>query len=254
VTQAAPRTIALVVEYDGAFSHGMQRQSELPTVAGALDDALSTLLGHAVQIVIAGRTDAGVHARGQVVSFTTTAQPDLRRLPVALSAMLRESHIAVLRAVERSADFSARRSALARTYRYRILNRPAPSPLLRGRVFHVGARIDVESMKAAAAMLVGEHDFAAFCATLPAGGSTRRTVTALAVERENELIDIWMTADSFLHNMVRIVVGTLIEIGRCRREAGDIARLLTPATRAEAGFTAPARALYLERVHYAEPL
>jgi tRNA pseudouridine38-40 synthase len=254
VTQAASRTVALVVEYDGAFSYGMQRQPELPTVAGALDRALTILLGEDVQVVVAGRTDAGVHARGQVVSFTTTAPLDLRRMPVALSGMLRESHIAVLRAVERDADFSARRSALARTYRYRILNRPAPSPLERGRVFHVGARLDVESMKSGAAMLVGEHDFAAFCAPPPAGTVTRRTVTSLAVERDGELIDIWMTADAFLHHMVRIIVGTLIEIGRGRREPGDIARLLVPATRSDAGFTAPAHALYLERVHYAQPL
>jgi tRNA pseudouridine38-40 synthase len=254
VTQAGSRTIALVVEYDGAFSHGMQRQSGLPTVAGALDLALSTLLGQDVQVVVAGRTDAGVHARGQVVSFTTSAPIDLRRMPVALSGMLRESHIGVLRAVERDAEFSARRSALARTYRYRILNRPAPSPLLRGRAFHVGARLDVEAMKAGAVMLVGEHDFAAFCASVPTGVVTRRTLTSLVVERDGELIDVWMTADSFLHHMVRIVAGTLVEIGRGRREASDLARLLAPATRSDAGFTAPAHALYLERVHYAEPL
>jgi tRNA pseudouridine38-40 synthase len=232
----------------------MQRQPELPTVAGALDRALTILLGEDVQVVVAGRTDAGVHARGQVVSFKTTAPLDLRRMPVALSGMLRESNIAVLRAVERDADFSARRSALARTYRYRILNRPALSPLERGRVFHVGARLDVESMKSGAAMLVGDHDFAAFCASVPAGTVTRRTVTSLAVERDDESIDIWLTADSFLHHMVRIIVGTLVEIGRGRREPSDIARLLAPATRSDAGFTAPAHALYLERVHYAEPL
>jgi len=254
VTQPGSRTIALVVEYDGAFSHGMQRQTDLPTVAGALDRALTALLGHDVQVVVAGRTDAGVHARGQVVSFVTTAPTDLRRMPVALSGMLRESHIAVLRAVERDADFSARRSALARTYRYRILNRPAPSPLERGRAFHVGARLDIEAMKAGAAMLVGEHDFAAFCATVPPGAVTRRAVTSLTLDLDGDMIDIWMTADSFLHNMVRITVGTLIEVGRGRRAPADIARLLAPATRRDAGFTAPAHALYLERVHYAEPL
>lgn len=248
------RTIALVVEYDGSYSHGMQRQSELPTVAGALDRALTTLLGHEVQVVNAGRTDAGVHATGQVVSFTTTAAIELRRMPIALSAMLRESHIAVLRAVERAPDFSARRDALARTYRYMVLNRPAPSPLLRGRAFHIGARLDVEAMQAAAVMLVGEHDFAAFCATQPAGVVTRRTITSVAIERDGDRLDVWMTADSFLHNMVRIAVGTLVEIGRGRRPPDDIARLLAPAARGEAGFTAPAHGLYLERVHYADPL
>jgi tRNA pseudouridine38-40 synthase len=247
------RTIALVVEYDGSYLHGMQRQSELPTVAGALETALCTLLGESVRVVNAGRTDAGVHATGQVVSFVTSAQTELRRMPVALSAMLREAHIAVVRAVERAPDFSARRSALARTYRYRMLNRPAPSPLHERRAFHIGAHLDVDAIKTAGLALVGEHDFAAFCATPPIRGGTRRTVTSLAVERDREFIDIWITADSFLHHMVRIVVGTLVQIGRAKRSPDDMSRLLAPANRTDAGFTAPAHGLYLERVHYAEP-
>jgi tRNA pseudouridine38-40 synthase len=244
------RTIALVVEYDGQYSHGMQRQSELPTVAGALESALCVLLGEDVRVVNAGRTDAGVHATGQVVSFVTTASTELRKMPVALSAMLRHAHVAVVRAVERPADFSARRSALARTYRYRVLNRPAPSPLHAHRAFHVGAHLDVDAIKAAAMHLVGEHDFAAFCATPPARGGTRRTVTSLAVECEDEFIDVWITANSFLHHMVRIIVGTLVQVGRGRREPSDMVRLLAPASRVDAGFTAPAHGLYLERVHY----
>jgi tRNA pseudouridine38-40 synthase len=248
------RTIALVVEYDGHYSHGMQRQSELPTVAGALESALAVFLGESVRVVNAGRTDAGVHATGQVVSFVTPAAADLYRMPVALSAMLRHAHIAVVRAVERPADFSARRSALARTYRYRVLNRPAPSPLHQYRAFHIGAHLDLGAIQAAASHLDGEHDFAAFCATPPARGGTRRNVTSLAIEREGEFIDLWITADSFLHHMVRIIVGTLVQVGRGRRDPDDVLRLLAPAIRAEAGFTAPAHGLYLERVHYADPL
>jgi tRNA pseudouridine38-40 synthase len=248
------RTIALVVEYDGSYAHGMQRQSALPTIAGALEETLSTLCGHPVRVVSAGRTDAGVHATGQVVSFATGADIDVRRLPIALSAMLRGAHIAVVRAVERAPDFSARRCALARTYRYRILNRPAPSPLYQHRAFHIGAPLDLDAMRAAGVALVGAHDFAAFCASPPERGGTRRTVTSLAMERERDIIDLWITADSFLHHMVRIVVGTLVEIGRARRPVDDVRRLLTPAGRAESGFTAPAHGLYLERVHYAEPV
>ncbi|HKW44595.1 MAG TPA: tRNA pseudouridine(38-40) synthase TruA [Candidatus Eremiobacteraceae bacterium] len=251
--EAQPRTIALVVEYDGSFTHGMQRQSELPTVAGAIDSALSVLLGESVHVVNAGRTDAGVHATGQVVSFATTAPVELRRLPVALSAMLRSAHVAVVRAVERPADFSARRSAVARTYRYRILNRPAPSPLHVQRAFHIGAHLDFDAMRSAAGSLAGEHDFAAFCATPPKRGGTTRKVTSLKVEREADFIDVSITADSFLHHMVRIIVGTLVQVGRGQRGPGDVARLLAPATREDAGFTAPPHALYLERVHYADP-
>jgi tRNA pseudouridine38-40 synthase len=248
------RTIALVVEFDGQYSHGMQRQSELPTVAGALESALGVLLGEPVRVVSAGRTDAGVHATGQVVSFVTNAGMDLRRMPVALSAMLRQAHVAVVRAVERPPDFSARRSARARTYRYRVLNRPAPSPLHEHRAFHVGAHLDLDAIKAAALHLVGEHDFAAFCATPPVRRGTRRNVSALSIEREREFIDLWITADSFLHHMVRIIVGTLVQVGRGRRAPSDLLRLLVPANRADAGFTAPAHGLYLERVHYEDPL
>ena len=249
-----PRTVALIVEYDGTYSHGMQRQSALPTVAGALESALRVLLGEEVRLVIAGRTDAGVHATGQVVSFVTTADFELRRMPVAVSAMLRGAHVAVVRAVERPPDFSARRSALARTYRYRILNRPAPSPLHEHRAFHIGARLDFDAITAAGAMLAGEHDFGAFCATPPARGGTRRTISSLSIDRDRDFLDIWVTADSFLHNMVRIMVGTLIQVGRSHRSPDDVARLLLPAARTEAGFTAPAHGLYLERVHYADPL
>lgn len=251
------RTIALVVEYDGSFYHGMQRQSTLLTIAGEIERTLSTLFGHAVTIVAAGRTDAGVHATGQVVSCTTTSGFETARLPVAASAMLRGSHIAIVRAVERESGFSARRHALARTYRYRILNRAAPSPLLARRIFHVRAALDDEAMRAAAASLVGEHDFAAFCGTPPERGTTVRTVTAISIERAGgagDFLEIWMTADSFLHQMVRIVAGTLVDVGRGKIGAADVRDILKSRDRSRAGFTAPAHALYLERVHYADPV
>jgi tRNA pseudouridine38-40 synthase len=248
------RTIAMVVEYDGTGYHGMQRQSEHPTIAGELERALSTLFGHDVRIVAAGRTDAGVHAVGQVISCVTTSGFDLRRLPLAASAMLRQAGIAVVRAVERHAGFSARRHALARTYRYRILNRPAPSPLNAHRAFHVRAPLNVPAMRAGAELLVGEHDFAAFCATAPPRGGFVRTVTALSVDRAGDLVEVWMTADSFLHQMVRIITGTLIDVGRGKIDESAVAELLAAKRRDLVGFTAPAHGLYLERVHYAEPI
>ena len=248
------RTIAMVVEYDGTGYHGMQRQTELPTIAGQLEAALSTLLGHDVRIVAAGRTDAGVHASGQVVSCTTSSDFDLARLPIAASAMLRGARIAVLRAVEREAGFSARRAALARTYRYRIVNRAAPSPLFERRAFHVRAALSIQSMRAAAEPLIGEHDFAAFCATPPARGGTTRAVTGLTVERTGDFVEVWMTADSFLHQMVRIIVGTLVDVGRGKIASGAVRDILTSRRRELAGFTAPAHGLFLERVHYATPI
>ena len=248
------RTIAMVVEYDGTGYCGMQRQTSLPTVAGELERALSTLFGHPVRIVAAGRTDAGVHATGQVVSCTTTSAFDLARLPIAASAMLRQSRIAVVRAVERAAGFSARRHALARTYRYRIVNRAAPSPLNERRAFHVRAALSIDAMRLGAEPLVGEHDFAAFCATPPARGGTVRAVTGLSVERTGDFVEVWMTADSFLHQMVRIAVGTLVDVGRGRLAASAVRDILASHERARAGFTAPPHGLFLERVHYADPI
>jgi tRNA pseudouridine38-40 synthase len=250
----AARTLALVIEYDGTHFFGMQRQTSLPTVASELERVLTTLLRESVTIVAAGRTDAGVHAAGQVVSFSTTSAYDLRRLPIAASALLRRSHIAVLRAVERADGFSARRDALARTYRYRLLNRAAPSPLLMKRAFHVRASLDIGEMRAAAAALIGEHDFSAFCATPPVAGGAVRTVTALTIERSGDTIDIWITADSFLHQMVRIAAGTLVDVGRGKTDFKSVASVLASRDRRQAGFTAPAHALYLERVHYADPV
>ena len=248
------RTLALIVEYDGTDYCGFQRQSGVPSVASELERALALLLGHAVKLVAAGRTDAGVHATGQVVSFATTSEFPIKRLPVAASALLRERRIAVLRAAERAAGFSARFDALARSYRYRILNRTAPSPLERLRVFHVSAGLDLDAMRAAAALLEGTHDFAAFSALAPGNGHAVRTISNLSIAAADEHVELDVTADSFLHHMVRIVVGTLVEVARGKRTPADVAETLDSRQRERAGFTAPPHGLYLTKVHYAEPI
>ncbi len=248
------RTFAIVVEYDGTALHGFQRQSDLPTVAGELDRALTTLCGHPVTVVGAGRTDAGVHALGQVCSFSTDADLELRRMPIALSGMLHAQRISVLKAVERPQGFSARHDALARTYLYRILNRLSPSPLHERRAFFVRSRLDIERMRGAAASLTGEHDFASFCVQPPDGGRTQRTIERLEIARDGDFVEIEITADSFLHQMVRIIVGTLVEVGRGKRDPASMNAILAAKDRAAAGITAPAHALYLTGVRYAEPI
>jgi tRNA pseudouridine38-40 synthase len=175
-------------------------------------------------------------------------------MAVAASALLRPYGIAVLRVAVMPAGFSARYGALARTYRYRILNRVAPSPLHARRAFHVSAQLDVEAMRRAAGHLVGEHDFAAFCALESGAKGTRRTVRSIDLQRNGDFLDIVITADSFLHNMVRIIAGTLVEVGRRRRSPEDVMAVLQSGQRAHAGFTAPAHGLYLERVDYADPI
>ncbi len=246
------RTLALVLEYDGTGYHGFQRQDEVPSIAERVESALGTLFGHPTTITAAGRTDAGVHATGQVVSCTTTSPMPLGRIAVAASALLRLHGIAVIRAVDGPTGFSARHDARARTYRYRILNRPAPSPLLAKRVFHVSATLDIEAMRNAAAALVGVHDFAAFCAVASRARGTQRNVHAIVIQRESDFLDVVVTADSFVHNMVRIIVGTLIEVGRGHRPASDVAAVLRSGERTRAGFTAPAHGLYLEKVEFAD--
>ena len=248
------RTVALVLEYDGTGYHGFQRQMSLPTVAGELESALRALCGHDVSVVGAGRTDAGVHATGQVVSFETESAVGVARMPLALSAMLRDKHIAVLRAVEKPAGFSARRDALARTYLYRILNRVAPSPLHEHRVFFVRSRLSVEAMTRAARTLLGEHDFTSFCAQFPERGRPLRTIERLEIVRRGDFVELDVTADSFLHQMVRIIAGTLIEVGRGKRPPEDVAAILDARDRSRAGVTAPAHALYLTGVRYKDPL
>ena len=248
------RVIALLVEYDGSGYHGFQRQSSLPTIAAELEKALGILCGHQVTVTGAGRTDAGVHATGQVVSFESDSDFDVGRAPVALSAMLRDKRIAVLRAVERPPGFSARHDARARTYRYRVLNRAAPSPLLRGRVFFVRAPLELERMRVAAALLAGTHDFSSFCAQPPERGRPVRTIENISLKRSGDLIDLEVTADSFLHQMVRIIAGTLVEVGRGKRRPEDMKAILERRDRKAAGITAPAHALYLTGVRYEPPL
>ena len=247
------RTLALVLEYDGSRFHGFARQPSLPTVAGELEPALAKLFGHVVVLAVAGRTDAGVHATGQVVSCVTSSAILVQRIPKAASARLREARIAVVRAVERAPGFSARRDALARTYRYRILNRPAPSPLHALRAFHVGARLDVAAMGRAAQALVGERDFRAFSAE-PPQARTVRNLMQIGVEGSGDFVDIVVTADSFLHQMVRIMVGTLVNVGRGKMQADDLVRVLESKDRRQAGFTAPPHGLYLEHVLYEPPI
>ena len=248
------RTIALVVEYDGTGYHGFQRQTSLPTIAGELERALAAMCGHEVSVVAAGRTDAGVHATGQVVSFETESDARVERMPIALSSMLRDKRIAVVRAVERPAGFSARHDALARTYLYRILIRVAPSPLHEHRAFFVRSRLDFDRMTAAAQRLVGEHDFTSFCAQLPERGRPLRCIERIELARRDDFVELEITADSFLHQMVRIIAGTLVEVGRGKRPPPDVAVILSACDRARAGVTAPAHGLYLTGVRYRDPL
>lgn len=243
--------IALALEYDGSRFLGWQTQPGGGTVQDALQAALAGIAGEAVQVTCAGRTDRGVHAREQVVHFDTgAARPDSAWVR-GVNALLPDS-MAVLWATRVAEDFHARYAALARTYRYVLLNRPV-RPALAAR--HAGwyhAPLDVAAMRAAASLLVGEHDFSAFRSAECQAKSPVRTLHALEVHADGERIDFVLRANAYLHHMVRNIVGTLIYVGNGRHAPHWTAEVLASRDRARAAPTFAAEGLYLERVEYAE--
>jgi tRNA pseudouridine38-40 synthase len=240
----------MVLEYDGTDFSGWQIQPDRPTVQETLERALETILGETVRVEAAGRTDAGVHARGQVAAFSTTNQPNLASLQRGLNA-LAAGAITVLDLVEVNVDFDPRRDAVRRIYEYRIRNHRWPSPFSRRYVWHVRQSLDVEAMSRAAAMLLGEHDFSSFQAADCDAENPVRRVLRSELLQEGPDVTYVIEATAFLRHMVRNVVGTLVEVGRGGRSAADFGRILEARDRRVAGPTAPAHGLCLVRVDYA---
>ncbi len=202
-----------------------------------------------IKISAAGRTDAGVHACGQVVSFSTSRAFPFDRLCLALNSELPDD-VGVRESATMNASFSARFSAKERTYVYAIFNRSQPDPLLSRHAYHVWLPIDLEPLHAAARELLGERDFRSFCGLLPEGGVTVRDVRRLAAQRRGNLIRIEITASGFLHRMVRTIVGTLVDCGTGRRTPSELPAILAARDRRAAGHTAPPNGLYLAGVRY----
>jgi len=243
--------IALALEYDGSRFLGWQTQPGGGTVQDTLQAALSGIAGSAVQVTCAGRTDRGVHAREQVVHFDTgAARPDSAWVRGA-NALLPDS-VAVLWAARVADDFHARYAALARTYRYVLLNRPVRPALAARHAGWTHAPLDVAAMRAAALQLVGEHDFSAFRAAECQARSPVRTLQALEVQARGERIDFVLRANAFLQHMVRNIVGTLVHVGNGRHAPQWAGEVLASRDRARAAPTFAAEGLYLERVEYAE--
>lgn len=238
----------MTVEYDGTDFCGFQWQPEVRTVAGVLEEALAQIFAGSVKVTGAGRTDSGVHATGQVVSIVPERDFPLERLLPALNGHL-PPDCAVRGVAEVEPSFSARFSAVERTYVYAVLNRAERSPLLARNTWQVSRPLDVAAMRAAAEPLVGSHDFRSF-ATVPPEQATTRTVRLLRVETRGDLLRIEIAADGFLHHMVRSIVGTLVECGAGRRAPSDVPRILQACERSAAGQTAPARGLFLAGVRY----
>ena len=242
------RNVKLTVEYDGTAYHGWQRQADAPTIQQALEEGIASIVGHEVTLYGSGRTDAGVHAIGQVANFHTNSAIPTDRLHHAINTAIPRD-IAVVRADDVPDGFHARYSARSKTYRYSICCRPV-RPAVGARDMHwVRSQLDVGAMQDGAARLVGEHDFAAF-QTASDVANTVRTVSRADFVGAGESLYFTVSANGFLYNMVRAMVGTLIEIGLGKREPADIERLLACGDRTQAGPTAPARGLCLMRVEY----
>jgi len=241
------RRFALVLEYDGTAYRGSQYQDNGPSIQQMLESAIGQLTGERVRVAFAGRTDTGVHALGQVAAFDSRTRLGPGELMKGLNHFL-PPDIAVRAAREVERTFDPRRDARSRVYRYRILNRPARSPLERLRAWHIEKPLDVETMRRAAVLLEGEHDFAAFAG--PYDGPTVRTLRRCEVTRKGCVVTVEMEAQAFLPHQVRRSVGPLAEVGLGRTSAEALGVLLSEARPSSAGPAAPAHGLYLVRVDY----
>lgn len=245
------RNIKLTIEYDGTGYHGWQSQINAITVQDVVTDAVNSLTGENCSLTGSSRTDTGVHALGFVCNFLTESSIPADKFAFALNTVLPED-IVISNSAEVPLKFHSRFDAKGKTYRYLFFNSTFPSALMRHRAYHVFYPLDVEAMNRAASHFIGTHDFTAFSAT---GGSTKttvRSITRAGVRQDGELIEFTVTGDGFLYNMVRIIAGTLVEVGFGRLDADAVPGIIEGLDRRQAGRTAPAHGLYLVEVYYEE--
>ena len=241
--------IKLTVEYDGTRYHGWQVQASGETIQAVLERAVSTLLGRPTRVIGSGRTDAGVHALGQVANFISDKELRPYLVQRALNALTPED--VTIKTVEIVPDsFHARRDGRSRIYEYRILNRPSPSPFHLKFAWHVHDPLNIAMMREAITCLEGEHDFSSFRAAGCDAAHPVRTIYRTSLNPRGELIVFTVEATAFLRHMVRNLMGTLVEVGRQQRTPQSFAELLTARDRTQAGITAPPQGLFLVQVNY----
>lgn len=243
------RRIMLTVAYDGTDYHGWQLQPEAITIEGVLNNALSNLTGEDINVIGASRTDAGVHALCNIAVFDTCCRIPAEKFPFALNERL-PGDIRVRAGQEVELDFHPRHCDTKKTYEYKILNTQFEIPTISRYAHHVYVELDVEKMRQASKYLIGEHDFTSFCSVNAQSDTRVRTIYDVAVNKEDDLITIRVSGNGFLYNMVRIIAGTLIEVGRGHIEPSSVSEILIAKDRDKAGPTAPARGLILKKYEF----
>ena len=241
--------IKIVVEYDGREFSGWQVQPRKRTVEGELEGAIYAITGESAKLFVSGRTDAGVHALAQVAHFDLKQDFYVERLPFALNTVLPKD-VRVLKAESVASDFNARFDVKVKTYEYRCYRRKISSPLREGRSAQIEFGVDVEAMRKASELFLGSHNFVAFCKTNTSVKDFRRTIFALDIAEEGEELIFTISGNGFLYNMVRMIVGTLIDVGRGKLEPRLVKRALSRGDKKGVGKTMPACGLYLKNVEY----
>ena len=245
-------SVKLTIQYDGTDFNGWQIQTKQPssrTVQFEVEKALAFLTGEMTKVTAAGRTDAGVHARGQVISFSTGSSIPVDRYPAALNGIL-ANDIVVVNSEQVPDDFHARYWVKEKTYIYRIMNSMFPDVFNQRYVYHIRSKLDVGQMALAARAFEGNHNFSSFCASGSSVKSFDRCIKACEIIEEKEMVALEITADGFLYNMVRIIAGTLIEVGLGKRSSAEIDAVIKAKDRQASGHTAPPHGLTLEKVYY----
>ena len=243
------RNVKLTIEYDGTNYCGWQKQNNEKTIQEEIEKAIYKAVGEVVEVIGSSRTDAGVHARGMVANFKTNATIPFDKFKYAINDKLPDD-IAIIESEEVSEDFHARYDSKGKTYCYSIINRQQKPAIGRNYVYHFKWDLDIEKMREACKHFIGKHDFKAFRSLGSSVKTTERTIEELYIESEGEKINIFITADGFLYNMVRIIVGTLLKVGRGKIPVEDIEKIILLGDRKKAGPCVPAQGLILEKVFY----
>ena len=244
------KNVKIIIEYDGTDYHGWQCQADLPTVQKTIEDAIRKITREDVKITGSGRTDAGVHAIGQVANFFIETQMDTDTLRKALNSTLPRD-ISIIKAQEVPDGFHAQFSSRSKVYEYRIFNRPHPPALQRNRVWHIQEKLDTKKMREAAAYLEGTHDFSVFATADITVKTTVRTVKRVHVRKtREEIISVEIEADGFLKRMVRMITGTLVQTGRGKLSPEGFGQILAEGQKTKNVFTAPPSGLFLKKVIY----